>query len=59
MECAELSKRKRIEEYAVERLGMRYPEAGEVIWLAPSGPGRSDGDRRDYVMGEMTRDTEG
>lgn len=59
MECAELSSRKRIEEYAEERLGMRYPEAGEVIWLGPSDSGRPARDGHDYVMGAATRDTEG
>jgi cell division protein FtsL len=31
LECARLSGRERIEEYATERLGMRYPEAHEVV----------------------------
>ena len=30
MECVSLSARQRIERYATERLGMRYPRAGEV-----------------------------
>jgi cell division protein FtsL len=33
MECARLSGRERIEEYAADRLGMRYPEAHEVVRL--------------------------
>ena len=33
IECARLSGRERIEDYAVERLGMRYPEAHEVVRL--------------------------
>ena len=33
IECARLSGRERIEEYATERLGMRYPEAHEVVRL--------------------------
>jgi cell division protein FtsL len=59
MECTDLSRRKRIEEYATERLGMRYPLAGEVIWLGPSDSGRPAGVREDYVVGEAPRDTEG
>jgi cell division protein FtsL len=59
MECAALSKRQRVEEYARERLGMRYPEAGEVIWLGPSESERAAGVRDDYVLGETARDTEG
>jgi len=37
MECAELGSRERIEEEAGERLGMRYPVDGEVVWLRPDG----------------------
>jgi len=33
MECAVLSSRARIERYARERLGMRYPDGGEVVRL--------------------------
>lgn len=33
LERARLSSRERIEEYAIERLGMRYPEAHEVVRL--------------------------
>jgi len=33
LECARLSGRERIETYAAERLGMRYPEAHEVVRL--------------------------
>jgi len=33
MECVALSSRERIEEYAQERLGMSYPEPGEIIRL--------------------------
>ena len=33
MECVSLSSRERIQEYARERLGMRYPRPGETIRL--------------------------
>jgi cell division protein FtsL len=59
MECTELSKRQRVEEYAVERLGMRYPRAGEVIWLRPSDGGSPSAGREDYVVWRAPRDTEG
>jgi len=59
MECADLSRRQRIEEYAVERLGMRYPRAGEVIWLGRSDSGLPMDDRGDYVMGRVPGDSEG
>jgi len=39
VEQARLSSRERIEEYATERLGMRYPEAHEVVRL---GDGAQD-----------------
>jgi len=43
IECARLSGRERIEAYAAERLGMRYPEAHEVVRLGPGT--RSQWDR--------------
>jgi cell division protein FtsL len=45
LERARLSSRERIEEYAVERLGMRYPEAHEVVRLGDGT--RSTWDRWD------------
>ena len=39
MECAGLAGRERIEAYATEHLGLRYPEGSEVVRLGP-GPGR-------------------
>ena len=59
MECAELSRRERVEEYASGRLGMRYPGAGEVIWLRPSDSGRLAERQEDYVEGEAPRDAQG
>lgn len=59
MECVALSARKRIEQYATDRLGMRYPQAGEVIWLRPSDSGCPEGGREDYVMGEAPSETKG
>jgi cell division protein FtsL len=59
MECVELSGRKRVEEYATERLGMRYPRAGEVIWIGPSDSERPAIDQEDYVIGEASRETKG
>jgi cell division protein FtsL len=35
MECAGLSGRERIEAYATERLGLRYPTGDEVVRLGP------------------------
>jgi len=35
MECARLSGRERIEAYAIEHLGMRYPTGDEVVRLGP------------------------
>ena len=37
MECAELSSRSRIEEYAAEHLNMRYPREGEVVVIGSTG----------------------
>lgn len=37
MECARLSSRERIEYEAVQRLDMRYPKDGEVVWLITGG----------------------
>lgn len=50
MEQARLSGRERIEEYATGRLGMRYPEAGEVVRLG-AGTRRSGGTVDDLVQG--------
>jgi cell division protein FtsL len=59
MECAELSGRKRVEEYATERLEMRYPRAGEVIWIGPSDSGGPIVDREGYVVREAACETKG
>ena len=59
LECARLSSRERIEEYAAERLGMRYPEAHEVVRL---GDGiRSQWDRwgNDLVEGSTIAVSDG
>lgn len=37
MECAELSSRSRIEEYAADHLDMRYPREGEVVVIGSTG----------------------
>ena len=42
MECARLSGRERIEVYAAERLGLRYPEAHEVVRLGDGTRSRWD-----------------
>lgn len=47
--CAELSSRERVEAYAQERLGMRYPEAHEVRRLAAERP--QDEARADEFVG--------
>jgi cell division protein FtsL len=59
MECAELSRRERVEAYASERLGMRYPRAGEVVWLVPSPSGEAAGGRQDFVGSGTSNDTQG
>lgn len=59
MECAELSRRERVEVYASERLGMRYPRAGEVIWLVPSESGGLAAGRQDFVGRGTPSDTQG
>jgi cell division protein FtsL len=59
MECVELSRRERVEDYASERLGMRYPRAGEVVWLTPGGAEGISGRPEDYVEENGNRDTEG
>ena len=51
MECARLSGRERIEEYAAERLGMRYPEAHEVVRLGDGTRSRWDRWDDDLVEG--------
>jgi cell division protein FtsL len=58
MECADLSRRERVERYATERLDMRYPRAGEVIWLRPSEAGEPAGDHEDFVLGGRPSDTQ-
>jgi cell division protein FtsL len=59
MECAELSGRKRVEEYATERLGMRYPRAGEVIWIGPTDSEGPVVDLEGYVSREAACGTKG
>ncbi len=51
MECARLSGRERIEAYAAERLGMRYPEAHEVVRLGDGTRSRWDRWGDDLVEG--------
>ncbi len=51
MECARLSGRERIEAYAAERLGMRYPEAHEVVRLGDGTRSRWDRWDDDLVEG--------
>lgn len=51
MECMELSSRRRVEEYAVERLEMRYPRQGEVISLRADDRNDRIHPLRDYVFG--------
>lgn len=49
MECVTLSSRDRIERYAMEHLGMRYPVRDEVIILGDATPAAR---AADYVMGD-------
>ena len=51
MECAELSSRERIEFEAEERLDMRYPSDGEVVWIVPGGAHTRTWAENEYVEG--------
>ena len=53
VERSQLSDRERIEEYASERLGMRYPEADEVVRLGAGA--RSEADHWDNELVEVNR----
>ncbi|MCD4690591.1 cell division protein FtsL [bacterium] len=57
MECVALSSRERIEAYASEHLGMRYPDRDEVVRLS-DGP-QYGVDESDYVMREERAQTGG
>jgi len=58
MDCAELSSRSRIEEYASAHLGMRYPGEGEVVVIGSSSPS-ADVEAIDLVEGESDGPTDG
>ncbi len=51
MERARLTSRERVEDYATGRLGMRYPEAGEVVRLGPRSGSAAAGWGDDLVEG--------
>ncbi len=59
MECARLSGRERIEAYAVERLGMRYPEAHEVVRLGDGTRSQWDRWGDDLVEGSTIAVSDG
>lgn len=59
MECARLSSRERIEVQAAERLGMRYPSDGEVIWVISGGAEAREWADEEYVEGEGLEGTDG
>jgi cell division protein FtsL len=59
MECAGLSRRERVERYATERLGMRYPRAGEVVWLRAPESGRAVERQEGFVGGGTRNDAQG
>ncbi len=56
MECVSLSRRERVEEYATQHLGMRYPEEGEVVRLGDPANAMT---RTDYVMNRTEIDGDG
>lgn len=51
--CTALSARERIETYAFDRLGMRYPRAGEVVRLRGHSRRETRGSGESYVLGGM------
>jgi len=51
MDCAALSSRERIEGYATERLDMRYPKTGEVVWIGSSGLELGGNEPQEFVEG--------
>lgn len=51
MECTRLSSRERIEVEAAERLDLRYPSDGEVVWLVPGGARTRGWTDDEYVEG--------
>jgi len=59
MECVELTGRQRVETYAVERLGMRYPRAGEVCSVHENGRRAREKRPGDYVLGGSSGPTDG
>ncbi len=59
IECARLSGRERIEAYAAERLGMRYPEAHEVVRLGEGTRSRWDRWGDDLVEGSTIAVSDG
>ncbi|MBD3368083.1 MAG: cell division protein FtsL [Candidatus Eisenbacteria bacterium] len=58
MRCSELSSRARIEEYAAEHLGMRYPRENEVVVIG-SGGTSLEARTIDLVEGERVESTDG
>ena len=59
LERARLSGRERIEHYATERLGMRYPEAHEVVRLGDGTSGSWDRWGDDLVEGSTVAVSDG
>jgi len=59
MECAALSSRERVEGYAKERLDMRYPATGEVVWIGSDGRELGDAEPQEFVEGERVGSIDG